>query len=117
MMRGEVGKFSNNGETSCSLRYMPSIAEHGNETVETASPANDNNNAQQLQNLNETSTTTLPYPNSGFSPESWNEPPPQAPPAFSILKRNRDGDFKMFSDFNGLDNQVKEEKEKNLVTD
>lgn len=111
------------GETSCSLRYMPSIAEHGNETVETASPANNNNNnnVQQLQNLNETSTTTLPYPNSGFSPESWNEPPPQAPPAappaFSILKRNRDGDFKMFSEFNRLDNQVKEEKEKNLVTD
>lgn len=107
MMRGEAGKFSNNGETSCSLRYMPSIAEHGNETVQTASPAN---------NINETSTTTLPYPGSGFSPESWNEPPPRAPPAappaFSILKRNRDGDFKMLSDFNRLDNQVKKEKEK-----
>lgn len=119
MRGGEVRKFSNNGETcsssnsglnnhqlnfastpSSSSRYMPSIAEHGNETVEASSP----DNVQLVGNRDETSMAA--YTSAAFSTEPWNEPPPPAPvPAFSILKRNRDGDFKMFSDFNRLENQ------------
>lgn len=105
----EVGKFrSSNGDTSSSTsgfnnhmnfssgpssstRYMPSIAEDGSETVRAANQEN-----VQLGNRNENGRGYAP----GFSSESWNDS------AFSSLKRNRDGDLKIFSDFNGLENQV-----------
>lgn len=67
---------------SSSSRFMPSIPETGNENA--FSPENG-----RLQG-NE----------AAFPHDSWNETP------FNSSKRNRDGDLKMFSNFNGLEDQV-----------
>ncbi|KAL2478513.1 transcription factor bHLH [Forsythia ovata] len=70
------------GSTSSS-RFMPRIPENGNEDIGTSSPENGNGD-----NSTEYDTTLLK--------DSWNDSP------FNSLKRNRDGDLKTFSNFNGL---------------
>lgn len=65
---------------SSSSRFMPSIPETGNENA--FSPENG-----RLRN------------EAAFPHDSWNETP------FNSSKRNRDGDLKMFSNFNGLEDQ------------
>lgn len=75
---------------SSSSRFMPSIPENVNEA---RNPENgqlgddDNANVRDFEAV--------------FPQDSWNDPP------FNSLKRNRDGDAKMFSNFSGLDNQVR----------
>lgn len=63
---------------SSSSRFMPTIPETGND---------DRVNGRE-------------YDAAAFHHDSWNES------SFNNLKRNRDGDMKMFSDFNGMGNQV-----------
>ncbi|KAL3537360.1 hypothetical protein ACH5RR_000726 [Cinchona calisaya] len=108
---GEVGNLRSgngtNGEASSSTsglnnhphftsgpssgsRFMPSIAENGNEHAGTGSPDHG-----QLGNGNETNRVFV----SSYLNESWNDSP------FNSLKRNRDGDMKMYSSFSGLENQ------------
>ncbi|XP_047958472.1 transcription factor bHLH130-like [Salvia hispanica] len=72
---------------SSSSRFMPSIPETGNENA--FSPENG-----RLRN------------GAAFHHDSWNET------SFNSLKRNRDGDAKMFSDFNGLENENGEARKK-----
>ncbi|KAL1539979.1 transcription factor bHLH130-like protein [Salvia divinorum] len=72
---------------SSSSRFMPSIPETGNENA--FSPENG-----RLRN------------ETAFHHDSWNET------SFNSLKRNRDGDAKMFSDFNGLENENGEARKK-----
>ncbi|XP_057800466.1 transcription factor bHLH130-like isoform X2 [Salvia miltiorrhiza] len=72
---------------SSSSRFMPSIPETGNQDA--FSPENG-----RLRN------------EPTFQHDSWNET------SFNSLKRNRDGDSKMFSNFNGLDNENGEARKK-----
>ncbi|XP_011087339.1 transcription factor bHLH130 [Sesamum indicum] len=74
-----------------SSRYMPSIPENVNESISTCNPENG-------QSRNSDSGNGREY-EAGFTHDSWNGSP------FNNLKRNRDGDLKMFSNFNGLENQ------------
>lgn len=76
---------------SSSSRFMPSIAENGNETVGTGSPDHG-----QMGNGNQASQGYV----SNYHNESWNDS------SFNSLKRNRDGDLKMYSGFSGLESQV-----------
>lgn len=64
---------------SSSSRFMPSIPENVNETI---------NGARSHENGH------------FFPQDSWNDA------SFNTLKRNRDADMKMFSNFNGLEDQV-----------
>lgn len=63
---------------SSSTRFMPTIPETGNDDR----------------------VSGREYEAAAFHQDSWTEP------SFNNLKRNRDGDMKMFSDFNGMENQV-----------
>ncbi|XP_042015599.1 transcription factor bHLH130-like isoform X2 [Salvia splendens] len=72
---------------SSTSRFMPSIPETGNENA--FSPENG-----RLRN------------GAAFHHDSWNDT------SFNSLKRNRDGDTKMFSDFNGLENENEEARKK-----
>lgn len=65
---------------SSSSRFMPSIPENVSETI---------------------SGARTPENGHFFPQDSWN-----SDASFSSLKRNRDGDMKMFSDFSGLEDQV-----------
>ncbi|KAK4476397.1 hypothetical protein RD792_015548 [Penstemon davidsonii] len=104
---GEVGnyKVQNHSEASSSanqinfssknqssnLRFMPSIPESGNEGIITRSPEENG----RLRNC-DSAANGREFEASVFANDSWNESP------FNNLKRNRDGDLKMF---NGLENQ------------
>ena len=78
---------------SATSRFMPSIAENVNENIGTGSPK-----AGQLRNgINPNGRSYVP----SFASGSWNDPT-----SSSSFKRNHDGDMKMFSSFNGLENQV-----------
>ncbi|KAK4414432.1 Transcription factor [Sesamum alatum] len=79
---------------SSSSRYMPSIPENVNESISTRNPENG-------QSRNSNSGNGREY-EAAFTHDSWNGSP------FNNLKRNRDGDLKMFSNFNGLENQNSE---------
>ena len=70
-------------------RFMPQIAENGNECIEASSPEN-----QHLSNGS--NRNFLP----SFQNDSWNDS------GFTGLKRNRDGDEKRFSGFSLLESQV-----------
>ncbi|KAI3448921.1 hypothetical protein Pfo_005586 [Paulownia fortunei] len=84
---------------SSSSRFMPSIPENGNESIGTCSPENGRSrNGNSANNGREYEAA--------FPGDSWNESP------FNSLKRNRDGDLKMFSNFNGLENQTEETRKK-----
>lgn len=97
---GEVGNYriSNHAETSSptnglknhvdyssgtafSTRFMPSIPENGDGNIGTSRAENGNNSRDY---------------DSALLEDSWNVSP------FNSMKRNRDGDLKMFSSFNGL---------------
>lgn len=53
------------------------------------------------ENVNETINGARSHENGHFFPQdSWNDA------SFNSLKRNRDADMKMFSNFNGLEDQV-----------
>ncbi|KAL3815055.1 hypothetical protein ACJIZ3_016323 [Penstemon smallii] len=104
---GEVGnyKVQNHSEASSSanqinfssknqssnLRFMPSIPESGNENIITRSSEENG----RLRNC-DSAANGREFEASVFAHDSWNESP------FNNLKRNRDGDLKMF---NGLENQ------------
>ncbi|KAK6162921.1 hypothetical protein DH2020_002762 [Rehmannia glutinosa] len=76
---------------SSSTRFMPPIPENGNQNIiSTHNPENG-----QLRNGNNANTREF---ENVFSNDAWNDSP------FNGLKRNRNGDLKMFSNFNGLDN-------------
>ncbi|PIM98254.1 hypothetical protein CDL12_29268 [Handroanthus impetiginosus] len=83
--------FSSSGPSSSS-RFMPSIPENGNETIITH---NDPENGL-LKNVNSSNGREFGV---AFPNNSWNDSP------FNGMKRNRDGDPKMFSNFNGLESQ------------
>lgn len=72
---------------SSSSRFMPSIPENVNEM---RNPENGQLGDGDVRDFEAV-----------FPQDSWNDPP------FNSLKRNRDGDAKMFSNFSGLDNQVR----------
>lgn len=97
---GEVGNYriSNHAETSSptngltnhadyssgtafSTRFMPSIPENGDGNIGTIRAENGNNSRDY---------------DSALLEDCWNVSP------FNSMKRNRDGDLKMFSSFNGL---------------
>ena len=88
---GLNNRLNFNSGPSSSSRFMPSIAENGNENGGTGSSEH-----RQLGNGNETNQGYV----SGFLNDTWNDSP------FNSLKRNRDGDLKVYSSFNGLENQV-----------
>ncbi|XP_051144367.1 transcription factor bHLH130-like isoform X2 [Andrographis paniculata] len=67
---------------SSSLRFMPSIPENGSERIGACGPE----------------TSQMRNDNSAFRQGSWNES------QFKSLKRNRDSEDNMFSNFNGLEN-------------
>ncbi|GFY90451.1 basic helix-loop-helix (bHLH) DNA-binding superfamily protein [Actinidia rufa] len=75
------------GPSSCS-RFMPQIAENGNEFIEASSPENRHLSNGSNRNF-------LP----SFQNDSWNDS------GFNGLKRNRDGDEKRFSGFSLLESQ------------
>lgn len=81
---------------SSSSRFMPSIPESGNENENIGGGASSPENAR-LRNGD--SVDDREY-EAVFHHDSWNES------HFNSMKRNRDGDLKMFSNFNGLENQV-----------
>ncbi|KAH6758072.1 hypothetical protein C2S52_023040 [Perilla frutescens var. hirtella] len=86
---------------SSSSRFMPSIPESGNENENigtTTSPENG-----RLRNGDGVNGRDY---EAAFQHDSWNES------TFNNLKRNRDGDLKMFSNFNGLENQNGETRKK-----
>ncbi|CAK9154895.1 unnamed protein product [Ilex paraguariensis] len=88
-MNSSTGMLNNHfsfpsGPSSCS-RFMPQIAENVSERIGTGSPENDN-------------TTNGCYVPS-FSNDSWNDS------MFTSLKRNRDGDVKMFPSLTALESQ------------
>ncbi|XP_027163636.1 transcription factor bHLH130-like [Coffea eugenioides] len=87
---GLNNRLNFNSGPSSSSRFMPSIAENGNENGGTGSSEH-----RQLGNGNETNQGYV----SGFLNDTWNDSP------FNSLKRNRDGDLKGYSSFNGLENQ------------
>ncbi|KAL8062083.1 hypothetical protein ABFX02_02G123600 [Erythranthe guttata] len=77
---------------SSSSRFMPSIPENdqllrNRNNNNTSANNNNNNGGREFEDVN-------------FPQDSWNHSPP-----FNSLKRNRDGDPKMFSNFNGFENQ------------
>lgn len=81
---------------SSTSRFMPSIPENGNESITTRSTPDH----RQLGRANSASAREF---EPMFPQDSWNDT------SFNTLKRNRDDDddnAKMFSSFNGLDNQV-----------
>ncbi|XP_059651820.1 transcription factor bHLH130-like [Cornus florida] len=82
-------KFSS-GPSSC-LRFMPQIAENGNECTGVGSFENGH-----LGNGNDNSNRHYAP---GFPNSSWNDS------TFSGLKRSRDGNAKMFSSFNSVETQ------------
>ncbi|KAK3003022.1 hypothetical protein RJ639_020188 [Escallonia herrerae] len=71
-------------------RFGPQIAETGNGSIGTGSPKNG-----QFGNGNETNKGSHP----SIPSDPWNGS------TFTSLKRNRDGDLKMFSSMNGLETQ------------
>ncbi|KAL3516536.1 hypothetical protein ACH5RR_023438 [Cinchona calisaya] len=79
-----------NSGPSSSSRFMPSIAENGNENAGTGSP-----DQRQMGNGNETNRGYA----SSFLNESWNDS------LFNSLKRNREGEMKLYSSLSGLENQ------------
>ncbi|KAA8515701.1 hypothetical protein F0562_018688 [Nyssa sinensis] len=70
--------------------FMPQIAENGNESIGLGSPENG-----RLGNGNGSNRSYVP----GFPNDSWNGS------TFTSLKRNRDGDMKMFPGLNALETQ------------
>ncbi|KAI3444974.1 hypothetical protein Pfo_001639 [Paulownia fortunei] len=84
---------------SSSSRFMPSIPENGNDSIGTC------NNLENGQFRNGNSAKGREF-EAVFPHDSWNDSP------FNSLKRNRDGDSKMFSNFNGLENQNGESRKK-----
>lgn len=88
---GEVGNYrvQNHAEVSSSnSRFMPSIPENVNESV---APGNNQSRNGDSANGQEFEAA---YPH-----DSWNDT------SFNTLKRNSNGDPKIFSNFNGLENQ------------
>lgn len=77
------------GPSSCS-RFSPHMAENGIENAGRRSPDN-----ARMGNSNDANRCYIPS-----IPNDWNNS------TFNGLKRNRDGDMKMFSSSNGLDTQV-----------
>ncbi|GAA0165991.1 basic helix-loop-helix transcription factor [Lithospermum erythrorhizon] len=77
---------------SATSRFMPSIAENANENMGTGSPKG----GQFRNGANPNGRSYVP----SFANGSWNDPT-----SSNSLKRNRDGDMKMFSSFNGFENQ------------
>lgn len=75
--------------SSSSSRFMPSIPENGNNSIV---PGNN-----RLRNGD--STNGQEY-EAAYTHDSWNNT------SFNTLKRNSNGDPKMFSNFNELENQV-----------
>ncbi|PSS11991.1 Transcription factor bHLH130 like [Actinidia chinensis var. chinensis] len=71
-------------------RFMPQIAENGNECIESSSPEN-----RHLSNGNRSNINFLP----SFQNDSWNDS------GSTGLKRNRDGDEKKVSSFSLLESQ------------
>ncbi|XP_073028800.1 transcription factor bHLH130-like [Primulina eburnea] len=80
--------FSSPPSTTTS-RFMPAIPENCNESIITTSSV-DKRSAQSTHIID-----SREY-------EPWNDS------SFNVLKRTRDGDLKMFSGFNGLENQNEE---------
>uniref|UniRef100_A0A5B7B1P2 BHLH domain-containing protein n=1 Tax=Davidia involucrata TaxID=16924 RepID=A0A5B7B1P2_DAVIN len=70
--------------------FMPQIAENGNESIWVGTPE-----SGHLGNGNGSNRTYVP----GFPNDSWNGS------TFTSLKRNREGDVKMFSSINALETQ------------
>lgn len=73
-------------------RFMPSIPENGNEGTSLT-------NLENGQWRNGNSANSKEY-DAAFPKDTWNDS------SFNRLKRNRDGDSKMFSNFGGSENQV-----------
>ncbi|PIN14392.1 hypothetical protein CDL12_12981 [Handroanthus impetiginosus] len=80
---------------SYSPKFMASIPENGNESM-----------GQNHQFLNGNNGANGRKHEAAFPHDSWNESP------FNGLKRNRGGDPKMFSNFNGLENQNGESRKR-----
>ncbi|CAA3004286.1 transcription factor bHLH130-like [Olea europaea subsp. europaea] len=80
--------------TAFSTRFMPSIPEKGDGNIGTSRAENGNNSRDY---------------DSALLEDSWNVSP------FNSMKRNRDGDLKMFSSFNGLlGNENRETRNKDM---
>ncbi|CAA3010271.1 transcription factor bHLH130-like [Olea europaea subsp. europaea] len=80
-------------------RFMPSIPENGNEGTSLT-------NLENGQWRNGNSANSKEY-DAAFPKDTWNDS------SFNRLKRNRDGDSKMFSNFGGSENQSVETRSSN----
>ncbi|KAL8555484.1 hypothetical protein ACS0TY_003333 [Phlomoides rotata] len=90
---GEVGNYrvQNHAEvSSSSTRFMPSIPENGNGN-DSITPGNN-----RLRNADSANSQEF---DAAYPHDSWNDT------SFNTLKRNHNGDPKMFSNFNELENQ------------
>lgn len=78
---------------SSSSRFMPSIPENVNESITTTrNPENGH--------LGRSNSASAREFEAAFPQGSWNDT------SFNTFKRSRDDDTRMFTDFNGLENQV-----------
>ncbi|KAL2491536.1 Transcription factor bHLH [Abeliophyllum distichum] len=80
-------------------RFMPSIPENGNEGISMDNPENGQWGNGDSANGKEYDAT--------FPKDLWNDS------SFNRMKRNRDGDSKMFSNFSGSENQSVETRNNN----
>ncbi|CAA0827123.1 Transcription factor bHLH130 [Striga hermonthica] len=93
--------FSSPALCSRSMRLMPSVPNHVNQSMGTHNLEN-----EQLRNGNNANVREF---EAAFPHDSWNDSP-----FGDSLKRNRDGEMRAFMDFNGLDNQNTGESSRGL---
>lgn len=95
-MIGEVESYNHSKATSSS------VSNHHNINFSSAPSSSSRFMPSIPENVSETISGARAHENGHFFPQdSWNNDA-----SFSSLKRNRDGDMKMFSNFSGLEDQV-----------